>query len=904
MAAYAFECHGHPSGAHEWNIHQSGAHEWNTHRNMQRSSEHHYQRGPGHMQQAAPWEPREHTYRQPTWEPRERTHCQPRYVGPPCAPAGLSPPQINTAIIRAANTGNIRMLIQVIHHHLPNMNMVNLSTALYRCGKLAADNSHTRNMLASDPVVRRLLEVVFSSLQCMDPATPPCQAISNIVWALASMQRLEQELMGLIAHLSLASIHRFKFFELSSLLWAFAKLEAQSFLREQTCALFDMSTAQLEGNLRGLQLRTLSTISWAFATAKHIHIGFFRSLAQEIHRQARDAKPQEISNIVWAFGTARQKDTGLLEALADAGVRQVHMFKSQEISNTLWGMAANLYYHPTFFRAAVTITANREMNSQHLANIIWACARARPRHAATRSAIVMLVPRCVSIMHTFKPQEGASTILAVAKAFGRTGRESGPPTLPSQVLDFCYVAEQWVIQRTSSFSVQSFGNVISAFACLGPESHSQQLWSVVEHDLAVRAQRTSASSLIILLRSLLAWPVPACTTSPVALALCRRFPTSRTHIDDLLRIYSSKGGEVDRQGVEMALHAWLQSLARAEETPLIQRVPEAYLHEESQAWAPEGSAGADVQTSSTPGRADEGDIWTYASSSSLNIEGHVSEKSTDDPNACEPCERPPARRKSDRLPSWRNIVTFEELPDLHHYPDDAWQERVLGVKKSGWAPCGPAHAGGAFGVSSVVGEVTKKADYTVKNTFVEVSDESFEEEEEDDLGMTTASRRRATTFMSVRQPGLNNPAVTVAGFGGAEEPTVRRSSKKKRTPFTLKLISVPNRADYSVKNTFVEINDEGSADDLDELLTAEFRRRATTFSSDSAVKNTNADDPTGTPGICGTSSAPLKDLRARLRTTMMMRSEDAQADAAAPPWAGDSSEGSTGSVDPSPRAPA
>jgi hypothetical protein len=285
MAAYAFECHGHPSGAHEWNIHQSGAHEWNTHRNMQRSSEHHYQRGPGHMQQAAPWEPREHTYRQPTWEPRERTHCQPGYVGPPCAPAGLSPLQINTAIIQAANTGNIRMLIQVIHHHLPNMNMVNLSTALYRCGKLAADNSHTRNMLASDPVVRRLLEVVFSSLQCMDPATPPCQAISNIAWALASMQRLEQELMGLIAHLSLASIHRFKFFELSSLLWAFAKLEAQSFLREQTCALFDMATAQLEGNLRGLQLRTLSTISWAFATAKHIHIGFFRSLAQEIHRQ-------------------------------------------------------------------------------------------------------------------------------------------------------------------------------------------------------------------------------------------------------------------------------------------------------------------------------------------------------------------------------------------------------------------------------------------------------------------------------------------------------------------------------------------------------------------------------------------------------------------------------------------
>merc|ERR1719199_1365750 len=97
--------------------------------------------------------------------------------------------------------------------------------------------------------------------------TPPkCQALSNITWALASLQLPDIPLVEMLAVQTTNQLAGFKHFELSTTLWAFAKLGSidaavnKCSLNVFTCAAEHMLNSAEQFSFRGLVM-----IVWAFA---------------------------------------------------------------------------------------------------------------------------------------------------------------------------------------------------------------------------------------------------------------------------------------------------------------------------------------------------------------------------------------------------------------------------------------------------------------------------------------------------------------------------------------------------------------------------------------------------------------------------------------------------------------
>jgi hypothetical protein len=499
--------------------------------------------------------------------------------GPRRAQGLVSPKQINSIIIKAADSQRADYLATTVDNYLPSMNIVNLSTSLCRFAKLFASQPKARYV--AEPTVARLVSAVWAFIGSSELEECYTQAISNIVWSLASMQRPEQEL-PMLASLAVAKMSRFKFIELSSLLWAFAKLGSHAFMPRATSELFAVAANRVEGEAGEMELRCLSTISWAYATAKQTHPSLFAILAAAIRRKAHLAKSQEIANVVWAFGTAGHRDIALFEALGDMAVGQLRTFKAQEISSTLWGFAKVYFFHAAFYQLSIETAIRMQLNSQQLANMLWACARVRPRHPMTRCTVTQMLPRCTELLNTFKPQEGASVLLAVSKVFGHVGQHH-----PQEVLDFRHAAEIWAMPRAQSFSVQSLTTSIMAFAALGSENPG--LWPALEGEVSRRAWRMSEAGLIIMFRSLVVHVMlPTEIISVVAASLAWKFPLHDGDLRELGKIYATHVlGVCENTHVPSEeLLSWCQSLAVGEATtgPRVRRADhedDVGLHEAS-----------------------------------------------------------------------------------------------------------------------------------------------------------------------------------------------------------------------------------------------------------------------------------------------------------------------------------
>merc|ERR1719436_463193 len=137
-------------------------------------------------------------------------------------------PYINSQIIRVAEFGDPQMLVTTIEGYLSQMNLVNLSTALHRLAKFAANSYQFQAALLRHPVLPGLLATTRAALSKSEAggAPPQCQALSNITWSLATVQCVDLELLEVASRLAYKHVASFKPFELSAALWAFAKLHS------------------------------------------------------------------------------------------------------------------------------------------------------------------------------------------------------------------------------------------------------------------------------------------------------------------------------------------------------------------------------------------------------------------------------------------------------------------------------------------------------------------------------------------------------------------------------------------------------------------------------------------------------------------------------------------------------
>jgi hypothetical protein len=206
----------------------------------------------------------------------------------------------------------------------------------------------------------------------------------------------------------------------------------------------------------------------AYATVGKANARVFHAIALQMLKVIITANSLELAKTAWAFGTANVHHDRLFSQIAKLALSRLHQFQPQELSNLLWGFAANDFFHQELFTKASEQAQHMNLNSQQLANILWAITRAKQQLPNTSITFRMLLPKCCQQIHTFKPQEYASTAMAIAKAYAQVGEElvrlDTPP--PAEVLYFLIYTLPIMLPRLQAFSDQSLANILTAFTAL------------------------------------------------------------------------------------------------------------------------------------------------------------------------------------------------------------------------------------------------------------------------------------------------------------------------------------------------------------------------------------------------------------------------------------------------------
>eukprot|EP00930_Biecheleria_cincta_P064818 TRINITY_DN5048_c0_g1_i1.p1 TRINITY_DN5048_c0_g1~~TRINITY_DN5048_c0_g1_i1.p1 ORF type:complete len:1163 (+),score=169.80 TRINITY_DN5048_c0_g1_i1:481-3489(+) len=308
---------------------------------------------------------------------------------------------------------------------------------------------------------------------------------------------------------------QFKPFELSTTLWAIAKLSSlQGGSMCEDRSVFVTAAKQIKARAHEYGFRCLATVAWAYATARDFNLSLFQAISAQMVPLASTANCQEVANTVWAFGTADFHDPALFEALAEHAALRLEEFKPQEISNTLWGFATNSYFHDVFYARASQVVQNMDpqlLQPQHLANVLWAFSRVRPRHVITQQIILALLPLCMAQLDSFKPQEVSSTLLAIAKAMSKAedADTSGPELwqIHGKVSTYFESCVSWILPRLNEFSVQSLANTVSAFAFV-PVQGAGMLLEYVSAEVKHRCSVCDVSTKVHLLKGYALLPSP------------------------------------------------------------------------------------------------------------------------------------------------------------------------------------------------------------------------------------------------------------------------------------------------------------------------------------------------------------------------------------------------------------
>lgn len=418
-------------------------------------------------------------------------------------------PWINGQIISAAETGNLNHLVGTIDTHLSDMNLVNLSTALHRLAKMTATDYNAQMQLRRTLMPKLLFGLRESLKRAIAGDRPPkSQALSNITWALASMQLPDIPLVEMLAVQTSLQLADFKHFELSTTLWAFAKLGSiDAAVNKYSLQLFAAASEYIITYADQFTFRGLVMTSWAFATAKQHDARLFRAIAVQLMPAAHTANCQELANTAWAFSTAGVHKERLFNRLAEEAIPRLSEFKAQELSSILWSFASIGFSHEAFFEAASVIVQTMQLQAQQLANILWALTRVRAQQSSTQIAMLRLLPRCTELIKTFKPQELASVCLAAAKCFGQRVEDheiadmEPPGSIPHEVSTFFLTVLPMVAPDLSEFSGQSVANIANSFLSvqIGLDS---ELFQAVGYEVMIRAEKLETSALLLLLKTL------------------------------------------------------------------------------------------------------------------------------------------------------------------------------------------------------------------------------------------------------------------------------------------------------------------------------------------------------------------------------------------------------------------
>eukprot|EP00435_Cladocopium_sp_Y103_P070742 s469_g35.t4 len=144
------------------------------------------------------------------------------------------------------------------------------------------------------------------------------QELANLVWTFANQTLYHEGLFAAVAHHARGRIAQFENFDLSQLLWSFAKVWWRDVSLMQEAAQ-DMLCGPKQ-RLKYMCAQDLGCVLWAFAMLQWQDEELFKALAQAVREHFSTLKPLDVGNVAWALSVSKQMDFETAGLIADSAL--------------------------------------------------------------------------------------------------------------------------------------------------------------------------------------------------------------------------------------------------------------------------------------------------------------------------------------------------------------------------------------------------------------------------------------------------------------------------------------------------------------------------------------------------------------------------------------------------------
>ena len=288
---------------------------------------------------------------------------------------------------RLAALEDIDALLDCARDHMDDFNVVNLSTAMYKLGKL--NSTRYKGDGASKGATR--YPAVLEDARFL--------ALTEKLRELLAESQDGKALSG--------GRGSFKIREFSSIIWGVAHCGMRTNSGDQTLGLLFKRIIALEDDAPPAQ--NVSNLLWAYAVmhnSRETNKELLKKLEYWCDLIMDDFAAQGISNSLWAFATLGYQLRPELVSKFSQAIRRVKDFKSMEFSNMIWAVGTMKIEldPPELFdeildECLASMKALPNMwSSQSVSNILWAMAslnkpRTRARHEELLSVTMSFVER-------------------------------------------------------------------------------------------------------------------------------------------------------------------------------------------------------------------------------------------------------------------------------------------------------------------------------------------------------------------------------------------------------------------------------------------------------------------------------------------------------------------------------
>ena len=212
---------------------------------------------------------------------------------------------------------------------LPQLHLVNLSTALHRVAK-ASDRLEVLDCPELQGLIRCLAK------QLMETSETSPLTLASVCWACAKLSYLDMSLFDMMATQAVGCVQEqgMGFQQCSNIAWAYAILEL--FHGPMLAALRSLAF----DTLSSFDSQAVSNMVWALAKLLVLDEPLMASSSLHFLERLSESSPQNRSNFCWAFAVLLVRSPSLVIMVhrLDEG-EGLHELDLQDLTNTAWALA-------------------------------------------------------------------------------------------------------------------------------------------------------------------------------------------------------------------------------------------------------------------------------------------------------------------------------------------------------------------------------------------------------------------------------------------------------------------------------------------------------------------------------------------------------------------------------------